>query len=460
MRSLFLKIFLSFWISMALIIALVVLTSEPPRRRQAHEVWHSMVGGAMAVNAEAVGHSYEEHGCAGLQAYMAQIRQSSTLDAFAFDESGKQLCAADAPPGAIELARTTEPGKLKFRFSRDEHFAALRQQVASGKLYVLVAAMPPMPPFGPPPLARTVERLLIAIIISGLICFLLARYLASPIGQMRLAAQQIARGNLEARAGSAGSRADEVGQLARDFDHMAAQLQSLFHAQSRLITDISHELRSPLARLSVALGLARKQTSPEATAQLDRIERETERLNEMVERLLTLSRLESARATPKKALINLPELVREAVADGDFEARSRNCRVELKTAADCSVMGSSDLLRSAVENVLRNAIHYTGEGTSVEVTLSCAGSGDQQRATVAVRDHGPGVPENELQNLFQPFYRLDRSRERQTGGVGLGLAIAQRAVLLHDGNIRASNAQGGGLKVEITLPISASAAAA
>jgi two-component system sensor histidine kinase CpxA len=458
MRSLFLKIFLSFWVSMALIIALVLMTSEPPRRRQAHDVWHSMVGGAMAVNAEAVGHSYEEHGCNGLRAYMEQIQQSSTLRDFVFDQSGTQLCAVDAPVGAVELARTTEPGKVKFKFSRDEHFAALRQQVASGKLYVLVAEMPPAPPFGPPPLARTIQHLLIAIIISGLICFLLARYLASPIGRVRMAAQQIARGNLEARTGGAAARADEVGQLARDFDHMAAQLESLFHAQSRLITDISHELRSPLARLSVALGLARQQAAPAAAAQLDRIERETERLNEMVERLLTLSRLESARVTPKKSLINLPELLREAVADADFEARSRNCRVEVKSVADCSVMGNADLLRSAIENVLRNAIHYTRENTSVEVTLACAGSGNDQKATITVRDRGPGVPETELENLFRPFYRLDRSRERQTGGVGLGLAIAQRAVLLHQGSIRASNAEGGGLKVEITLPASASSA--
>lgn len=454
MRSLFLKIFLSFWISMALIMALVVMTSERPRRREAHDVWHSMVGGAMAVNAEAVGHSYEEHGCDGLRGYMDQIRQSSTLRDFVFDQGGKQLCGADAPPGAQEIARTTEPGKIKFKFSRDEHFAALRQQMASGKLYVLVAELPPTPPFGPPPLERTIQRLLIAIIISGLICFLLARYLASPIGRVRLAAQQIAQGNLEARTGGAASRADEVGQLARDFDHMAAQLQSLFHAQTRLITDISHELRSPLARLSVALGLARQQAPPEAAAQLDRIERETERLNEMVERLLTLSRLESARAAPKKSLINLPDLVREAVADADFEARSRNCRVELKSATDCTVMGSADLLRSAVENVLRNAIHYTREGTSVEVALAC----DDHNATINVRDHGPGVPEDELGNLFRPFYRLDRSRERQTGGVGLGLAIAQRAVLLHQGSIRASNAEGGGLKVEIALPINLSQA--
>lgn len=452
MRSLFLKIFLSFWISTALILATLVLTSEPPRRHEAHDVWRSMVGGAMAINAEAAGHEYEVHGCDGVSSYIDQIEKSSHLHAYLFDDSGKQLCRSGAPMGALEVARSSEPGRVKFKFSRDEHYAALRQQAASGKRYVLVAELPPAPPFGPPPLYRTVQHLIIAISISGLVCFLLARYLAGPIGRVRIAAQEIAQGQLEARTGSAATRRDELGELARDFDHMAAQLESLFHAQRRLITDISHELRSPLARLSLALGLARQQAAPGAAGSLDRIEREVERLNQMVGRLLTLSRLESASETPQKDSIQLGALIAEAVADADFEARSRNCQVVLNRKADCTLLGSRELLRSAFENVLRNAIHYTRENTTVEVTLQCNGAAPNESAVVAVRDHGPGVPEDELKNLFRAFYRLDRARERQTGGVGLGLAIAERAVVLHGGTIEATNAESGGLNVRVTLP--------
>jgi two-component system sensor histidine kinase CpxA len=411
-----------------------------------------MIGGAMAVNAEAVGHAYEEHGCDGVHGYLQQVEQSSRLRVFLFDDNSRQLCGNSAPPAAVAVAHSTEPGRIKFHFSLDEHFAALRQQAASGNRYVLVAELPPTPPFGPPPLRIIAKHLGIAIAISGLICFLLARYLASPIGSVRMAAQRIAEGDLEARTGRAAARRDEVGELARDFDHMAAQLESLFHAQNRLITDVSHELRSPLARLNVALELARQQSPPEVQAPLDRIDRETERLNAMVERLLTLSRLESSRQTPQRNAIALNELVGETVADADYEARSRNCRVEVRRSTACTVLGSRDLLRSAIENVLRNAIHYTRENSAVEVALDCSGAGEQPKATIEVRDRGPGVPDNELENLFRPFYRLDRSRERQTGGVGLGLAIADRAVRLHGGSIRARNAEGGGLSVTIVLP--------
>jgi len=229
-------------------------------------------------------------------------------------------------------------------------------------------------------------------------------------------------------------------------------LESLFHAQGRLISDISHELRSPLARLSVALGIARQHTPIEATVALDRIEREADRLNQMVERLLTLSRLEAASEPQQQVPVQLGEVLREAAADADFEARSRNCKVDVRQADDCTVSGNRNLLRSAIENVLRNAVQYTAPNTTVEVDLRCLADGPNRTAQIEVRDYGPGVPEDELQNLFRPFYRLDQSRERQTGGAGLGLAIAERAIKLHHGNLEARNVPGGGLLLRITLP--------
>ncbi|HMC30979.1 MAG TPA: ATP-binding protein, partial [Candidatus Angelobacter sp.] len=333
----------------------------------------------------------------------------------------------------------------------DERLVAQPTLGSAGSHYVLVAEMPrPVPPFRP---LESAKHLLIAVSISGLICLLLARYLTAPIARLRQAAQQIAAGDLSARAADGDSkRRDEVAELVHDFDSMAARLESLIHAQNRLISNISHELRSPLARLSLALGLARQGSPDAASAPLDRIERETERLNELIGRLLTLARLQAPREKLPKTSFPLAELIREVVGDADFEARSRNCQVHFQGSEDCRVWGNPDVLRSALENVLRNAVRYTQEGTNVEVAVTCA-NGSSGKAVIAVRDHGPGVPEEELPNLFRPFYRLDQSRERETGGVGLGLAIAEQAVKFHQGGIVAKNAPGGGLQVEISIPM-------
>jgi two-component system sensor histidine kinase CpxA len=155
--------------------------------------------------------------------------------------------------------------------------------------------------------------------------------------------------------------------------------------------------------------------------------------------------------------VSLPDLVREVAEDAGFEAESRRCRVQVNAADDCTTLGSPDLLRSAVENVVRNAVRYTAEGTEVQIDLTCAGSDGSRWAAIRVRDHGPGLPESELSNVFRPFYRVANARERETGGTGLGLAITERAVRLHGGTIQASNAPGGGLVVEMRLPVTAPA---
>jgi two-component system sensor histidine kinase CpxA len=292
--------------------------------------------------------------------------------------------------------------------------------------------------------------ILIAVISSGLVCYILARYLTQPVVRLRAATQKLAAGDLSARAGADRSRRrDEIGELVRDFDSMARRLQTMVQAQSRLWHDISHELRSPLARLNVALELARQRSGPEAEAALDRIDLETNRLNELIGRLLTIARLESGEDAARIGPVNLRLLIQDIAKDADFEAQGRNCHVEVVPGPDCQITGSSSLLRSAIENVVRNALRYTREGTSVRVEMEC----DFQGVLVRVLDSGPGVPDGELEKLFRPFYRIDDARGRQTGGVGLGLAIAERAVRLHGGSIRASNRPEGGLLVELRLPL-------
>jgi two-component system sensor histidine kinase CpxA len=226
-----------------------------------------------------------------------------------------------------------------------------------------------------------------------------------------------------------------------------------------LLTDISQELRSPLARLNVALELARQRSGPEARSALDRIDRETNRLNELIQRLLTIARLEAGDESIEKQPVSLDQIVRDIAKDAAFEAQSRHCQVEATIVEDCVVLGSPSLLHSAIENVVRNAIRYTQEGTAVQVRLE-QGVGIENdtlqgpEAVVRVTDSGPGVPDDALDKLFLPFYRIDDARGRQTGGVGLGLAITDRAVRLHRGTIRVANRPQGGLLVEIRLPLS------
>jgi signal transduction histidine kinase len=247
--------------------------------------------------------------------------------------------------------------------------------------------------------------------------------------------------------------------LLRDFNQMAERIETLVNAQNRLLTDISHELRSPLARLTVALELARQRSGDDARSALDRIDRETTRLNELIQRLLTIARLEGSDQTVEQTPVDLEELLREIAKDAAFEAQCRRCRVEVLVLNDCEVIGSPTLLHSAIENVVRNAIRYTQEGSAVDIRLEDVQGMQTSHAVVRVTDSGPGVPEEALEKLFQPFYRLDDARGRQTGGVGLGLAITDRAIRLHGGTVRASNRPGGGLMVEIRIPMDTSPSA-
>jgi len=290
-------------------------------------------------------------------------------------------------------------------------------------------------------------RLAGLLLTSVVVCWLLATYLTRPIRKLRGATQQLAGGDLKTRvADRVGRRRDELADLASDFDVMAERIETLITTQKRLNSDISHELRSPLARLNVALEIAKKKSTAESMPFLDRIEGESSRLNEMIGRLLTLAKLESGAEEIECRRLDLAELVRDVAADANFEAQAKGKIVEVSAADSCPVMGSENLLRSAIENVLRNAVRYTADRTVVDVSLK-SGNG---HAVIKISDHGGGVPDDELPNLFRPFYRVGEARERKTGGMGLGLAIAQRAVQAHKGTITAKN-HNGGLMIEIGL---------
>jgi two-component system sensor histidine kinase CpxA len=282
----------------------------------------------------------------------------------------------------------------------------------------------------------------------------MARYLAMPAGTLQRATRRLADGDLSARVGPAmGRRRDELADLGHDFDRMASRLENLVLSERRLLADISHELRSPLTRLQVALELARQDAGTKAQPSLCRIEEEADKLNGLIGQLLTLTRLENGLPGGATAPVDLECTLRKITADADFEANATGKSVTLTTCAPAWTHGDADLLHRAVENVVRNAVRYTALNTAVELELREIETDEGHFALIQVRDYGPGVPESELDAMFRPFYRVNVAREMTSGGVGLGLSITDRAVRLHNGTVRAINAEGGGLLVEIQLPL-------
>jgi two-component system sensor histidine kinase CpxA len=241
-------------------------------------------------------------------------------------------------------------------------------------------------------------------------------------------------------------RQDELGELARTFDRMADRIETLLAAERRLLLDISHELRSPLARLGVAIELARSGENLEPA--LNRIQKESDRLNALVGQLLQVTRAEGDPSSLRRDPVRLDQLVEQLVADSSLEASSQGCEVRYEAREAVTVAGDAELLRRAVENVIRNAIRHAPRETAVEVTLAR----NNGQVVVDIRDHGPGVPDDALPRLFDAFYRVETDRNRASGGIGLGLSIARRAIELHKGAIRARNARPG-LEVELELPV-------
>ena len=271
-------------------------------------------------------------------------------------------------------------------------------------------------------------RSLVTFIVGGLVCLGLAWHLTAPIRRLRTATQRLTAGDLTARVGSEQIRGrDEIAALGRDFDLMAERIEELLTTQQHLLRDISHELRSPLARLSVALELARQRSGPEAGGALDRIGREAERLNDLIGQLLTLTRLENGGERIARGPVSLKPLIQAIAADADFEAQTHQRAVRAVVAEEAVIHGSEEMLRRGIENVVRNAVRYTAEGTEVEIAVSRRRGDSGDAAVIRVRDHGPGVPEEALSRMFLPFYRVADARDRQTGGTGIGLAITERA---------------------------------
>lgn len=420
MHGIAFKIFLSFWTICAVLIASIALLPNPGVDVRLND--------HVRLAATAAATLLEQQGTPACRQLAAALEQNGQMRLTLSDASGAIVCASPTHPEgdrAITLTVAT-PRQAMFR-----------ARGAPGPAFADIG-VPPFP-------FRAVG---LAIVISGIVCFAMARYLAAPLRRIRDASHRLAGGELHARAGShVGVRRDEIGDLVRDFDAMAERIEDLVRTQTQLLSDISHELRSPLARLHIALELARLRGGTD-TPELDRIETEALRMNELIGRLLALVRAESGVAYEQEE-VDLGAIIRQVTDDADYEAQRHGRSVELRIDAAPIIRGDSRLIGSAVDNVVRNALRHTREDTAVEVTLSQ----ETDCVAIAVRDHGPAVPAGELTRIFSPFYRVERARNRQTGGVGLGLAIAKRAVASHGGDIRAAIHSEGGLVVTITLPL-------
>jgi two-component system, OmpR family, sensor histidine kinase CpxA len=451
-RSLLLKIFLWFWATV-LITGIASAITFWIRAHSSPYQWHASLIETARRSGETAVQTYEQNGPVAAAKYMAQLKRENLLNPCLFDRSRNVLAGRDCDLVADMLPDVSSPGVPDFGVRAGVGRVALILRGQSGREYIFATELPPRIPRYGPRLTRLGFALQwgVALFVSGLICYLLTRYLTTPIFRLREAAHQFASGDFSTRAGiRIAPRNDELGDLVRDFDAMAARIEDLVSRQRQLISDVSHELRSPLARLNIALDLARQRKGDDPA--FDQAEQDTALLDEMIGRLLTIAKLDvSARDIPM-VQVDLAELVTQIARNANFESHPNEDRVKLTIETRCLVHGNPELLHSAIENVVRNAIHYTGPGTQVEILLNRETTPGQSLARVAIRDHGPGLPDSELTNIFRPFYRVAVSRDRQSGGAGLGLAIADRVIRTHGGSIRAQNATPNGLLMEIRLP--------
>ena len=453
MHRLFVKIFSWFWVAALVIIGIIFIGRRVMDLRPIDpSTMYASVASMLAADAA---RAYESGGPAGFARFANSLAGGHKSQLFLLDESNKDVLSRAISRDTLRLAR--EAGKdqlVATQSSLFERVAAYKFVATSGRPYTLVlhehSAMPNLTGVL---LSEGVPFLLGLLFVVTILCFWLAYHIAAPIHGIQSAARRVAQGDLSARVPHAVSlRRDELAALAMDFDSMVERIEMLIRTQKKLLNSVSHELRSPLARLNVCLAMIRKHVPEEAVDTCERMERDVARIDTLMGQLLTLSRLEAGLSSGERENVNFTLLVQEVVADGNFEAQSLGKAVSLEASSSIVLERADSLaLRSACENIVRNAIHFTRPGTKVKVALEIENPATSPQVLLTVRDEGPGVPKDALQNIFSPFFRINGPR-RQSQGNGLGLAIALEAVRLHHGTIVASNLDPTGLEIGVRLP--------
>ncbi|HTJ29938.1 MAG TPA: ATP-binding protein [Acidobacteriaceae bacterium] len=451
MRSFFLQIFLSFWLGT--VGTFIVAISFAPRNDPGSpEQLRLALATTVTKLAQPSLEDYQARGCAGIAWLSPQISLANG--------AGEPLCGPPLSDKVVALlADARQSNRALFQRDGDRMMQVSPFISAQGQRYFLVQQLPYVPrPWWPhlPPAA---------IPVSLLVTFFFAWLLTRPVRALSFAMRRFSAGDMDVRLPISPSRWKDLGgadirTLMLDFNHMAGRIKELVEAQKLLVRDISHELRSPLARLQVALEIAREE-SPASTEILDQASAEADRVNALISELLTLSLMESMRQAPAPETFSLGEIFETLLPDMRFEAEANEASVHYhSTCEECILHGQPEMLRRALENVIRNAIRYTPAGEAVEITVSPSSdatnitqsSAEETHLQISIEDRGPGVPEEHLSEIFKPFFRVDMAREGTTGGFGVGLAIAERAIYLHAGAIRVRNREGGGLTVVVSLP--------
>jgi signal transduction histidine kinase len=451
---LFTKVFLWFWLTVLALFAIFLASRLGTRLVPATQVIASF---APRVADEAA-HAYESGGPQEFEQFDRGLVGKSGLELYLIDGYGKEVLSRPIPSDCLSIVRAARSdGRILSRFGLRSHSSSYKFTSPSGRPYILLVRAPfQLAKFLDTTAGGGLPLLGVVLLMVTFFCFWLTHHIVAPIQGIQSAARRVAAGDLSVRAPvEISKRHDELAALAADFDAMVERMSSFVRSQKDLLSTVSHELRSPLTRLIMSLALLRKQPPLESEELLQRMERDVERVDTLMGQLLTLSRLETGLSSDGRDSVDLSELVQEVVADGDFEARSCGKSVRLQ-AEEGIVIEKADqqALRSACENILRNAIRFSAPGSEVEVILKTERMSPSSQAVLLVRDHGPGVREELLQQIFQPFFRVKEAsgNPRENNGTGLGLTIALEAIRQHRGTIIAANANPIGLEVKIMLP--------
>ena len=429
MRSVYVKILL--WCFATLLLSLVAFIGVSMYVSITSQQRHGERGGGFRLNLEDAISAYESGGAPALAARLAKYKRYMGDDHYLTDQNGRDLVTGEDRSALLAAMNASHPVPVNGRL-----LLAMR---SADDRYRLIIRFSNRVNFW-----TYLPYYLVILGAVALVCWVLAIGIASPLRTLARAVDRFGAGDLAARVNT--RRKDEIGELGRAFDRMAERIATLLTAERRLLQDISHELRSPLARLSFAAELIR--TAEDRDAAVARLKKEIARLADLVGGLIQVTRAEGDPSANNAEELRLDELLDEIVGDCQMEAEARGCHIALEAQPQLTMRGDRELLRRAIENVVRNSIRYTPGGGAVDVKLGTS----NDAARISVRDYGPGVPQEVLPKIFQPFFRVDDSRDTSTGGVGLGLAIAYRAIGLHHGRLWAENVKPG-LTVWIELPL-------
>tara|TARA_B110000285_G_C15140289_1_gene630276 strand:+ start:885 stop:2243 length:1359 start_codon:yes stop_codon:yes gene_type:complete len=440
-RSLYWKIFFFFWLTLIAAIFSVATLSEIIVEKRDQDQYQRVI--KLGIKAADI---YETKGPSELTVWLRYIDQEFAVKGFMLDSQRRPISLANLPKNWLEFTLPLTQRRLSERNLRG--FQPYRISSSSNRIYTFVAHRDDRGSYPAWLKHLPILQIITALIIVALLTAFVTWRITNPLRKLKQATDSFARGNLDIRLPNrVECRNDEIGEVGLAFNHMAERISLLVSNQQRLFRDISHELRTPLARQQIALELLARKLPDTEHQSLHRIEREIERMNALIDQVLTLLRLEQNSQSPSIEAYDLSDLLYKLTQDAQFETQSKD-QIHLQQPEKNPLTGQPELVSRAVENILRNAIRYTPDDGRVFLQV------DMHKDTVVIRieDEGEGVPEDSLKHLFEPFYRVEASRNQQSGGYGVGMAIAEQAIRAQGGRIEASNRSSGGLRVDITLP--------